>query len=244
MRRHWQKIRERFDKLRVREQVLVSVACAALLYTAIDALVVAPTAARYKRTVQDIAQKRQETDSLLAQVTAIKLKQGQDPDAVNRRRLEEMQSQLLQVQIAIREQSELLVAADEMSKVLERLLGNHPRLELVELKTTPRGVFEVAVAPRQPGKPDFASKDSAGKSPASAVPVKPGAAVPRGIYRHGLELSVRGGYLDLLRYVLDIERLAEKIYWERLELTVTDFPNATLKLTVYTISFDSAWMTV
>jgi hypothetical protein len=25
---------------------------------------------------------------------------------------------------------------------------------------------------------------------------------------------------------------------------VTDFPSATLKLTVYTISFDSAWMTV
>ncbi len=239
MRRRWQAVRERFDKLRVREQVLVSIACAALLYTIIDALVVAPAAARQKQTVLEIAQKRQEADSLLAQVTAIKLKQGQDPDAANRRRFEEMQSKLLQVQVAIREQSELLVAADEMSKVLERLLSRNPRLELVELKTTPRGVFEVGPAYRQPGKPD-----AAGKSPATAVLVKPGAEAPRGIYRHGLELSVRGGYLDLLRYVQDIEGLAEKIYWERLELTVTDFPSATLKLTVYTISFDSAWMTV
>jgi MSHA biogenesis protein MshJ len=239
MRRYWQIGRERFDKLRVREQVLVSIACVALLYIAIDALFIAPAAARQKRTLQETAQRRQESDALLTQITAIKLKQGQDPDAANRRRLEDMQSQLLQVQIAIREQSELLVAADEMSKVLERLLGRHPRLELVELKTIPRGVFELGNAGRQSGKPD-----AAGKSPTPAVPVKPGAEAPRGIYKHGIELSVRGGYMDLLRYVLDIEGLAEKIYWERLELTVTDFPSATLKLTVYTISFDSAWMTV
>lgn len=239
MRRYWQLIQERFDQLKMKEQALVALACAALLYIVLDTLFIAPAAVKHKRTLQEIAQKQQDSELLSAQLKALTVKRSQDPDVENRRRLEEMQSQLSRVQNAIKEQSALLVAADRMSSILERLLASHPRLELVELKTLPRGVIDLGNDPRQPGKPDAGVRP-----PASAVQGQAGGEAPRGIYRYGLELSVRGGYLDLLGYLRDIESLPEKVYWERMELTVTEFPSATLKLTLYTISFDPAWMKV
>jgi MSHA biogenesis protein MshJ len=235
MPRYWQVIQERFAKLKPREQILVSLACAALLYMMIDTLFIAPTAAKHKRTLQETAQKRQETGLLSVQVTEIALKRSQDPDVENRRRLEEMQTQLSRAQSAIKEQSAMLVAADQMSSMLERLLANHPRLELVELKTLPRSVIDLG----QSSKPD-----AGGRPPGPAASGQTGTETQRGIYRYGLELSLRGGYLDLLGYLRDIEALPGKVYWERMDLVVADFPSATLKLRLYTISFDSAWMKV
>lgn len=235
MRRYWQVIRERFDKLNTREQILVSLACAALLYVMIDTLFIAPTAAKHKQTLQQIAQTRQVTESLSAQLRDLALQRSQDPDVENRRRLEEMRSELSRAQNAIKEQSALLVAADQMSGILERLLANHPRLDLVDLNTLPRSVIDLGLS----SKPD-----AGGRPPGPAASAQAGTEAPRGIYRYGLELSVRGGYLDLLGYLRDIEALPGKIYWERMELAVTDFPSATLKLTLYTISFDRAWMKV
>ena len=41
-----------------------------------------------------------------------------------------------------------------------------------------------------------------------------------------------------------LERLPTQIYWGRAELAVTDYPSSTLKLTVYTVSLDRAWLIV
>jgi MSHA biogenesis protein MshJ len=235
MSRYWQVIQERFAKLKPREQILVSLACAAVLYMMIDTLFIAPTAAKHKRILQETAQKRQETELLSVQVREIAFKRSQDPDIDNRRRLEEMQIQLSRAQSAIKEQSAMLVAADQMSGMLERLLANHPRLELVELKTLPRSVIDLGSA----SKPD-----AGGRPPGPTASGQTGTEAQRGIYRYGLELSVRGGYLDLLGYLRDIEALPGKVFWERMDLVVADFPSATLKLRIYTISFDSAWMKV
>ena len=64
------------------------------------------------------------------------------------------------------------------------------------------------------------------------------------IYRHGIEVTVSGAYLDLHRYLSELERLPTQLYWSSLDLEATNYPRHTLKLVVYTLSLDPAWLNV
>ena len=66
----------------------------------------------------------------------------------------------------------------------------------------------------------------------------------RRVFRHGVELTLAGSYLDLHAYLRALEGLSTQLYWGKAELSVTAYPVATLKLTVYTLSFDQAWLVV
>ncbi|HYD55474.1 MAG TPA: hypothetical protein VEB41_01060 [Burkholderiales bacterium] len=79
-----------------------------------------------------------------------------------------------------------------------------------------------------------------------SVPVQPLAPGPgsAGLFRHGIELSVSGSYGDLYEYLRSLETLPTQLYWGRAELAVVEHPKIVLKLTVYTASFDRAWLTV
>lgn len=66
----------------------------------------------------------------------------------------------------------------------------------------------------------------------------------RRVFRHGIELTVAGSYLDLYAYLAALEQIPTQLYWGRVEMSVASYPVATLKMTVYTLSFEQAWMVV
>ena len=53
-----------------------------------------------------------------------------------------------------------------------------------------------------------------------------------------------GTYLDLLAYLKDLEKLPSQMYWGKLDLNVAAHPQVTMKLSVYTLSLDLAWLVV
>lgn len=75
-----------------------------------------------------------------------------------------------------------------------------------------------------------------------AVPLGEGGSA--GLYRHGMEITLAGTYIDFYEYLRALERLPTQLYWGKIELRVSEHPKATLKLTVYTVSFDAAWLVV
>lgn len=64
------------------------------------------------------------------------------------------------------------------------------------------------------------------------------------VFRHGVELTVTGTYIELFDYLSALERLPTQIYWGRAELEVVSHPTARLRLVVYTVSLDRAWLVV
>jgi MSHA biogenesis protein MshJ len=71
-----------------------------------------------------------------------------------------------------------------------------------------------------------------------------GGANVSGLYRHGIELTVSGSYVDLYDYLRSLESSPTQLYWGRADLAVTEYPSNTLKLTVYTVSLDRTWLIV
>jgi MSHA biogenesis protein MshJ len=69
------------------------------------------------------------------------------------------------------------------------------------------------------------------------------------VYKHGVEITVEGRYLDLLDYVSDLEQMPWHILWSKAALNEDKndeitWPANRLKLTVYTLSLDKTWLSI
>src|SRR6185503_3299143 len=114
----------------------------------------------------------------------------------------------------------------QMKRVIDEMLARNRSVQLVAMRTLATTSIAEARAAGAVQKP-------------AAKPATPG---ERLIYRHGIEVTVSGPYLDLMRYVGELEFLPTQLYWSSLELDATRYPTHTLKIIVYTLSLDPAWM--
>jgi MSHA biogenesis protein MshJ len=57
-----------------------------------------------------------------------------------------------------------------------------------------------------------------------------------GFYRHGVELTLKGSYFDLLQYLSQLEKLPARLIWGRTELLVDKYPEVRLTVQVQTVS--------
>jgi MSHA biogenesis protein MshJ len=56
------------------------------------------------------------------------------------------------------------------------------------------------------------------------------------LYRHGLELTLRGSYFELMQYLNDLEKMPARLLWGGVDLQVEQYPEVRLTLQVQTLS--------
>jgi MSHA biogenesis protein MshJ len=223
----WKRYAERIDALNLRERILVFAAAMAVFLALVHALIIDPEVKKEGRLTLAIAQKQSEAKVLQDQVTAVARSRGQDPDRAPRERLAEVRKLLndVEAQVAIEERK--FTAPQQMRTVIEELLTRNRSVQLQSMRNLPTAsIAEV--------------RAQAGGKPAAQTQ----ASSERLIYRHGIEITVSGSYLDLLNYLASLERLPTQLYWSSLELDATHYPRHTMKLVVYTLSLDRAWLNV
>ena len=94
-------------------------------------------------------------------------------------------------------------------------------LGLAQLKTLPA---EVVYAP-------------SALKPEAVQPARPGAsAAGESIYRHRAELTVKGDLGSLLGYLQALQRVEGGLHWDRLQLSMDAYPQATAQLSLFTLS--------
>jgi MSHA biogenesis protein MshJ len=205
----------RLDAATVRERFLVFVAAAFVLAFAAYSMVVQPMRAKQQRFVAQVQADQAELLKLQASLKASLQSAAHDPDVGMRSRENALRAALKELNSRVAQEQGRFTPPESMRSVLEELLEKNRRLSLVDLRTLPAAPLTV-----------------------------PGAVGTPGLYRHGLELAVSGGYADLYEYLRALESLPSQLYWGRAELEVTQHPSITLKLTLYTVSFDRAWLIV
>jgi MSHA biogenesis protein MshJ len=213
---------ERVDSATLRERVLIFAAAALALIAAANLFVLAPLSAKERRLSQQIAQRQGELANIQTQIQ--NMVRGGDPAEPLRRRTAELKRRLDGLEAEIAAEQKRFTPPDLMRTALEEILERNRRLELVDFKTLP-----------------LTALDSGSAAPAKGKPAAPGA---RHVFRHGVEITVSGTYFDLQAYLQDLEKLPTQIYWGRAELTAQQYPRSTLKLLVYTLSFDKSWIVV
>jgi MSHA biogenesis protein MshJ len=221
----WLRYAERIDQMNMRERVLVFSCAMLVLVTLAHTALIEPEMKRERRLSAALAQKQAEGKTLQSQLAKVVATRAADPDRIPRERLAVVRERLAQIEAAIAAEERRFTTPAQMRNVIEELLARNPSVQLVAMKS----LSSTSVS------------EGRGKAPAGAA--KPGPA-DRLVYRHGLEVTVSGSYLDLLAYLSQLERMPTQLYWSALELDATRYPRSTLKLVVYTLSLDKRWLSV
>ncbi len=231
MKEQWRKLAARIDTLSLRERAMAFAAAVAVAVFTLNALMIDPLAKRNKALSARIVQQQAKMQELQGRIHALKQKQT-DPNAANLARREGIKRQISEFDATLQDLQRSLVPAQNMKAVLQEVLARHPRLQLIALRTLP-------------ATPLVDLQDKAGKSTATAPgPQKKPAPDTGSVFRHGLRITLQGGYTDLHDYLTRLEKLPWRMFWSRASLNADDYPRLTLTVTVYTLSLDQAWLEV
>ncbi|MFY9316584.1 MAG: hypothetical protein WAO95_13615 [Burkholderiales bacterium] len=229
MKRLWLQYVTKMEAASLRERLMIFAAAAVAVIALASSVLIEPELAKQRRLSRDVEQRQGEIRKLQEQLQQMALARQSDPDQATRKRIEVQRARAAELEVKLKEEQRKFVSHERIGALLEELLGRNRRLQLVDMRTLPVAAIDPAAPAQKP----------AAEKPAAARPAAPGT-----IYRHGVEITITGTYLDLLNYLRDLEKLPSQMYWGKLDLAVAAHPKVTLKLSVYTMSLDLAWLIV
>lgn len=110
----------------------------------------------------------------------------------------------------------------DLNTLLEELLKTNTQVSLVSLRTIAPTVF---ISPNATAKGNQAAAETNALAPT--------------VYRSGVEVSLKGSYADLLTYLRALEQRSTRLFWSDARLDAGTYPQATLRLTIYTLGQDA-----
>lgn len=219
MKLNWKMLPAKIDDMNLRERGLIFSMVSLILIALINTLFLDPLLAKQKTLSQQIVLQQNQIKAVQAQLEAIAAVLRSDPNAANRTRLELINKQLEQIEDFLHGKQQNLIPPDKMADLLEEILTRNRQLQLVSLQTLPVST----VTGKKEEEPAVAEKS---------------------FFKHGVEITVQGNYLDLLDYVAQLEKLPWQMFWGRARLGVEEYPAARLTLTLYTLSLEKAWLVI
>lgn len=226
MKQRLQQYADGIDAMALSERVMFFGAVALVLMTLLQVFLLNPVLSRRNQLSAQISQQEDETKAIQAQIHALVGPAVEDPNALNRDSVKTLRTQIAQLDRQFEQQQQQFVAPEKMVALLENMIVKNRKLQLLSLRNLPGASLS---------------------QPAVRVPPSPAVAPAAGgreVFRHTVELSVSGGYFDLLDYLAALERMPQRVFWDGFELSVVQYPQSVLKLTIYTLSPGKSWLTV
>ncbi|MFP5393990.1 MAG: type II secretion system protein GspM [Gammaproteobacteria bacterium] len=250
-------LRERVNAISVRERVMMFCATIAAIVFLLYSFVLGPLNTRRAAALAQIAQQQNNIAGIEAEISAAVQAYANDPDKASRDHLAGLKAEVATLTNDLRTTQNSLVPPERVAPLLEAMLKANGRLQLVGMKTLPVTAIQsgagtipapVAAVPATAPAPSLTAL--AGVSP-SVLPTAPAPAPGTPVvlqpdlpvlYKHGVELTVRGSYLDMVSYMDTLAGMPNRLFWGQANLQVEQYPNACLTLTLYTLSLDQKWM--
>lgn len=223
------KLLERWRALAPREQWLTWAVGLALLAMVYMQLIAGPLSLRISAANQryQLAQTRQldARNSLLE----IQAKLAADPNLSYRQALAAAQAGREALLQRIDVETSTLISPARMKALLQDLLRNQAKLKLIALESSSA---PLAV-------PNAAEAATAAAGNAQKAP-------PVVFYRHGLRLTLEGGYFDLLGYLNAVQSSGWRLHWDSLNYQVGEEGAARARVTLelHTLSREAGWVGV
>jgi MSHA biogenesis protein MshJ len=215
-----------------------------VVFAVINSLLLSPVLARQKALNSELAADQAQIQGLTEQINAYANQAVIDPDAPNKQHITELNTQLKTLETQLSSLQNTLISPDKMPELLRSLLKKNGNLKLIELKTLPtKGLLEADAEDKSVSPTASALTEANGKL--KNIVNKQDSAV----FKHGVEITVEGRYLDLLDYVSQLEQMPWHVLWSKAALNEEQNPAVTwpanrLKLTVYTLSLDKTWLSI
>jgi MSHA biogenesis protein MshJ len=217
------KIVAKVDSFSLRERALIFFAIAALVVSLVDSLFLEPLLNKQKIISAQVVQQQEKMKEVQAQIANLVQAQQADAKSPQRERIRALRQQISDGDAYLKSRRDKLVPPEKMAQLLEQVLNKNGQLQLVALDTLP---VSLLVEP---------SIDTVAAQMVSSE---------KQIYKHGVKITVRGSYADLMQYLTALEKLPTQMFWGVAKMDVVQYPTAELSLTLYTLSLDKTWLQI
>ncbi|MCD6581134.1 MAG: type II secretion system protein M [Desulfuromusa sp.] len=206
-----------YDQRPQRERVVLLVCAVVVLIFLLNLLVLQPFSDRRTVARNNVTDLKASLAELNAQETVIRAREGSDPDRENHLRLKVLEDESRKLQQQLKANIVNLVTPQDMPELLRDLLTQQKQLQLISLENLPPELLKLEQK------------------------LEEGAVTPT-LYRHRLRMEFSGDYLTMLKYLRQLEQLPRAMVWEEVEIETQKYPEATVRLQVYTLSLTEGWI--
>lgn len=219
------KIVAKVDGMSLRERALIFAAAAFLAVSLIDSFFLNPLLQQQKKLSAQVVQQQEKMKEIQAQLAALLQAKQADATSPQRERIRQLRQQIADGDTYLQGRRDKLVPPERMPALLEQMLKRNGRLQLVAMNTLPVTPFIEQAAD-------------------ATIAQAPLVGQERQMYKHGVQITVRGSYADLLQYLTALEKLPTRMFWGVAKMNVVQYPSVELTLTLYTLSLDKTWLQV
>jgi MSHA biogenesis protein MshJ len=223
-----EKIKQQFENMSTRERNIVMVALLALLVFLWDQLLFSPLQRSSASLRQQISVTQSKINEASTEMVLALKAVAEDPNQELKQQKQQLEKALQEANQRIDGLTSRLIAPRQMAEVLEQVLRQETQLRLVKVTNIP-------------GRQISANLQQTGSTNASTAQPDEDKVV---LYQHGVEMLLEGEYFQTLRYLKALEGLPWQVLWGELEYEVQDYPRASIRLQINTLSTDSGWIGV
>lgn len=218
MKRIFDEYSTKFHSITIREQYLILLTGLIGIVFILFTLLVDGKLIQTERLEKQVRQLQSNQKSAQTTIQILEQSLAQDPnDAINKQ-ISQYEQRLTAVD------NELLLLTSDLINPIQM------RYALIELLQTQKAVsllsFEVLPAQSM----NLASQnanDSEGNE-ASEQPLT--------LYKHGIKLTLKGGYFALRDYLTQLEQLEWRFFWQEFDYQLTQYPQSELTIEMYSLS--------
>ncbi len=226
-----------FESRARNEKILVLVGGAAVLYWLVSNVVLTPLDKKRNTLSEHIEQQQTKIGLLKAQLTNMTEEDVERIKTEERQRVMALQTMLKEETAALNAFRQGLVGSGQMASVLAHMLNLHSGIALESLENLP--VIKLGTGPDATQPESLESDADAGNR---ITPALADGSDEIHLFRHTLRITLRGKYLDIVRYLSTVEKLPWRIFWDEVTLDAQQYPLSVVTLEFHTISTDEAWI--
>jgi len=219
-------ILEKIDSRILRERVLIFLTLLALIFLVWNFLVQAKFDRERNALQAEAAKVAAEQQTLQTQMSTLAMAMASDPAIAKTNEIGLLNTRISEVEARLSGLSQGLISAEQLPKVLEEVLLRTSSVKLLQVRTLAATELQLVTATTDTKVED---KSAAGGT---------------GVYKHGVLIRVAGNYSQLIQLMTEIEALQWKFYWESLDYTVKQYPNAEIDIRVFTLSSEEGLLGV
>jgi MSHA biogenesis protein MshJ len=209
---------DRIDAMSLRERALIFITLLVALYFIAVNVIFGPISLEKDQLQKQINQKREEARVMEVQVQSVLSAGGQDPQLAKQKKIAALLENLKNMDVSLQKVTAGLVPPKEMARLVEQMLLKNRGLKVIKLESLPATPL----------------LEKTGESGAKAAEGT--------VYKHGMRIEFKGGYMDTLHYLKSLEALPWKVFWGQVALSAEKYPESKVNLLIYTLSTHQGWI--
>ena len=234
MKDQWREYCQKFQQITTREQYLILLTGLVAVFFIIFHLFVDPVIVANNNSVKKIIQLTSSNKTLSFSINEMQMTLRGDSNQATRKKIAQFEAKLNKVDAKLLKLTSDLIEPIQMRHALLDLLklkkgvslSSFELLELQPLLTNPEPNSLASATSTTDVLIESERINSKVKTDDSKL----------NLYRHGIKLKLTGGYFELRDYLLQLEQLPWRFFWQDFSFEVKEYPQSELEIIIYSLS--------